>query len=180
MENREKDFLEVCTMLTQMAILKNSKLEEKQVALMAKFLLSELSLADINQACTYLARRKDRMPDVADFFNLVAPMPSIEEITEREIGGLMALIKDGWDNSKGKLSDTQKDLLEVWSWSELAKSKESDLQKTRINMTFFLRNKLGSDGKGKLLASKQAFINYQQDLKLLEGNKNEIENTTND
>lgn len=173
MGTNETDFLEVCKMLTQLAVLKNSKLEEKQIALMAKFLLSELSLSDINQACTYLAKRKDKMPDVADFFNLVAPMPSIEETAEREIGGLMTLIKDGWDNSKGKLSDIQKDLLEVWSWSELAKSREADLQKTRINMTFFLKNKLGSDGKGKLMASKQAFINYQHDLKLLEGT-NEI------
>lgn len=169
MEQTEKDFLEVCTMLTQMAVLKNAKLEEKQIALMAKFLLSELCLADIKTASGYLSRRSNRMPDVADFFNLVAPMPSIEVAAEKEIGGLMNLIKDGWDNSKDKLSETQRELLEVWSWSELARSKESDLQKTRVNMTFFLKNKLGSDGKVKLLASKQAFINYQQDLKLLGG-----------
>jgi hypothetical protein len=172
MSQKEKDFIDVCHMLSQLAILKQTKPEEQVIALMAKYLLSELDKQDISQACSHLAKRKERFPDVADFFNLVVPMPSIEETAEREIGGLMGMIKDGWDNSKDKLTEIQKDLLSVWPWHDLAKGTESGLQKTRINMTFFLRNKLGSDGKVKILMSNKAFLNYQHELKQLQGEQN--------
>lgn len=164
----EKDFISVCHMLTQLAILKDKKVEEKQIALMAKYLLTELTFSDISTACSFLAKRKERFPDVSDFFNLVAPMQTVDEIAEREIGGLMSMVRDGWDNSKDKLSDIQKDLISVWPFSELARSKESDLQKTRISMTFFLKNKLGSEGKLKILMSKQAFVDYSNQAKQLE------------
>lgn len=171
------DFIKICHSLTQLAILKNHKAEEKQIALLAKYLLSELSLSDIIEACSYLAKRKDRFPDCADFFNLVAPMVTIDEIAEKEIGGLMGMLKDGWENSKNKLSEHQKSLLEVWPWHELVRGNESNLSKTRINMTFYLRNKLGSDGKLKLLESKKAFIDYRNDSKQLQGEQNgQIEN----
>lgn len=171
----EKDFITVCQALTQLAVLKDKKLEEKQIALMGKYLLRELNFSDIMSALSYFGKRKDRFPDVADFFNLVAPMTTIEEITEREIGGLMGMVRDGWESSKSKLTDIQKDLLSVWSFSDLSKSKESDLQKTRLNMTFFLKNKLGSEGKLKILMSNQAFVEYHEELNKLEGGKIEAE-----
>ena len=171
MENNDS-FIKVCNMLTQLAILKDRKIEEKAIALMAKFLLSELSVDDISSSCAYLSKREKGFPDVSMFFNLVCPMPTLEEVVEREIGGLVSMISDGWTNSKDKFTDIQKDLLSVWSWGALEKDK--DLQKTRINMTFFLRNKLGSEGKLKILMSKKAFVDYHNDLKQLEqGEQNE-------
>lgn len=179
MDQKEKDFLEVCKMLTQLAVLKNSKVEEKVIAIMARFLLAELSCADIQQACTYLAKRKDRFPDVADFFNLVAPMESMEELAEKEISQLIDYVKGGRDNFKesgAKLSELQKDLFSVWSWSSLATMNQGDMAKTRLNMTFYLKSKINSDGKTKLLASKKAFITYQSELKQLEGTDGQASN----
>jgi hypothetical protein len=167
----ENDFIKICHSLTLLAILKNHKAEEKQIALMAKFLLSELSCEDIMQACTYLSKRVERFPDVASFFNLVAPMESVETLAEKEISQMLEYVRNGRDNFKNsgaQLSDLQKDLMSVWSWSELASMNEKDLGKTRLNMTFYLRSKINSDGKLKLLSSKKAFINYQQELKQLE------------
>lgn len=169
----------MCEMLTKLAAVKNTKVEEKVIAIMARFLLSELSVNDINQSCTFLAKRKDRFPDVADFFNLVAPMESVETLAEKEISQMLDYVRNGRDNFKNsgaQLSDLQKDLMSVWSLSELASMNEKDLGKTRLNMTFYLRSKINSDGKLKLLSSKKAFINYQQELKQLE-EKNE--NSTN-
>lgn len=169
----ENDFIKICHSLTQLAILKNHKAEEKQIALLAKFLLAELSCSDIMEACGYLAKRKDRFPDCADFFNLIAPMESIEELTEKEIGQLMDYVKGGRDNFKESgavLTELQKDLFSVWSWSSLAMMNQGDLSKTRLNMTFYLKSKINSDGKMKLLSSKKAFIMYQNELKQLEGN----------
>ena len=179
MDQKEKDFLEVCKMLTQLAVVKNTKVEEKFIALMSKFLLSELTYADINQACGYLSKRVERFPDVAQFFNLIAPMQSIEELAEKEISQLIEYVKGGRDNFKAsgaQLSEHQKDLFSVWPWSELATMNEKDLSKTRLNMTFYLKSKINSDGKTKLLSSKKAFIDYQNDLKQLGETNGDSEN----
>lgn len=171
----EKDFISVCQALTQLAVLKDKKLEEKQIALMGKYLLRELEYSDIMTAISYLAKREKGFPDVSMFFNLITPMTTIEEIAEREIGSLMGMIRDGWDNSKDKFTDIQKDLLSVWPWHDLSKGKEGDLAKVRLNMTFFLKNKLGSEGKLKILMNNKAFVDYHEELKKLEGGKIEQE-----
>lgn len=173
-----QDFIETCRALTQLAILKDRKLEEKQLALMAKYLLSELSYQDIISACAYLAKRLPRFPDCADFFNLIAPMQSIEVLVEKEIGHLFDLIQGGYDNYKSsgvQLSEHQKELLEVWPWSQLAKMSVNDIAKIRTNMTFFLRNKIGSDGKQKLIMNTQAFVDYQSASKQLEQGEKDVQ-----
>lgn len=176
MEQNEKDFVATCELLTKLAILKRTKIEEKEAALMAKYLLTELSYQSIVEATSFLSKRKDRFPDVADYFNLLAPMKSFDEIVAKEIGQLMGMLKDGWENSKDKFSEHQKALLEVWPWHELTRGKESDIAKTRTEMTFYLRNKLNSDGKLKLNESKKAFVGYQNEFKHLGGNNGQIEN----
>lgn len=175
MNQKEKDFLEVCKMLTHLAVLKNHKTEEKQIALMAKFLLTEISCDDISKTCSFLAKRKELFPDVACFFNIIAPMKSIEELAEEEISQLLEYICQGRDNFKqsGKsLSEYQRDLLSVWSWTTLMNMNQPDFAKTRLNMTFYLKSKLNSDGKTKLLLSKQAFITYQKELEQLQETTN--------
>ncbi len=116
---------------------------------------------------------------MAQFFNLIAPMQSIEELAEKEISQLIEYVKGGRDNFKAsgaQLSEHQKDLFSVWSWSELATMNEKDLSKTRLNMTFYLKSKINSDGKTKLLSSKKAFIYYQNDLKQLGETNGDSEN----
>lgn len=177
MEKRES-FLLVCQALTKLAVLKDKKMEEKQLALMAKYLLSELSCDDIIKACGYLAQREPRFPDVSLFFNLMAPMQPIEVLVEKEIGHLFELIQGGYDNYKSsgvQLSEHQKELLEVWPWSQLAKISVNDIAKIRTNMTFFLRNKIGSDGKQKLIMNTQAFVDYQSASKQLEQGEKDVQ-----
>lgn len=166
---REKDFLDVCELLRQLAAIKNAKLEEQFIASMAMFLLRDLSKSDIAQSISYLSRRRPGFPDASDFFNLIAPVQSLEELAEKEIGALLGMIKDGWDNSKDKLTDIQRDLLDVWNWYDLAKGSEKDLQKIRLSMSFYLKSKLASTAKLKIQLSQDAFANYKENNKRLQG-----------
>lgn len=151
-------FLIVCESLSSLAILKNQKVSEETIASVAKFLLRDFKHEDVNKACGYFAKRLERFPDVSHFFNLMAPMRSVEEQAEREIGNLIGLIGQGYDNAKDKFTDIQKDLLTVWSWSELSRCKESELSKIRINMTFYLRGQLNSVPSMKITESNRAIL----------------------
>ena len=133
----DKDFVETANALTKLAILKQHKIEEKAIAIMAKFLLSELKKEDIFRCCSYFAKREKWFPDVSEFMNLVCPAKSLDEVAETEIGGIMKSIKDGAYN-RLNFSVTQLDLLDKWNWSMLAQMKQADLDKTRVNMLFYL------------------------------------------
>jgi len=166
MDQKEKDFLDTCHSLAKLAALKGKTLGEQQLALIAKFLLSELSYQDINLACGHLAKRSSGFPDVSDFMNLVCPMRNIDELIESEIGKLIGILTSGVYD-KALFSEYQLDLLEVWTWSQLKNMNQATLDKTRVSMMWFLKNKLNSDGKTKILLSKKAFIEYQSGLKEL-------------
>ena len=170
---KNDDFIECCQLLTKLAILKSAKKEEQEIALMAKFLLSEISLGDIKTACSFLARREKSFPDVALFFNLVVPMQNIDEIVEIAVAGIIDSVKSGAYNRE-QFDENQRALLEVWSWSSLKELSAKDLTQARISMSFFLRNKLSTDGKTKLILNKASIENYQTNLKQLDqGGQNE-------
>ena len=164
----DSDFIECCQLLTKLAILKSVKKEEEEIAFLAKFLLSEISIEDIKTACGFFARRKDKFPDAADFYNLVVPMTTVDELAEKEVAGIIDMIRSGFD--KEKLTENQKDLLEKWPWGLLKESSLKDINQTRISMVFYLKNKLGNDGKTKLLLNKQSFGKYKSNLLTSGGN----------
>ena len=56
MDQKEKDFLDVCNSLNHLAILKRQTLEKEQIALMARFLLRDLEKEEIIECCGHLAK----------------------------------------------------------------------------------------------------------------------------
>jgi hypothetical protein len=157
----EKDFLTVANALTKLAILKNVKMEEQAIAIQAKFLLTELSAQDILRCCGYFAKRQSTYPESSQFFNLICPAKTLDEVAEEEIGGLMDMIRNG-AYIKEHFTENQKHLLDKWSWSSLCQMRQIDLDKTRTSMLFFLKGKLSTDGKTKEILSKQAFDDYHK------------------
>jgi len=164
---KNDDFIECCQLLTKLAILKGAKKEEQEIALMAKFLLSEISLIDIKTACSFIVRREKFFPDVSVFFNLVVPMQTIDEIVELSVAGIIDSVKSGVYNRES-FNDNQKAVLEVWSWSSLKELNAKDLNQARISISFFLRNKLSNDGKTKLYLNKSSIDSYKSNLNHLE------------
>jgi len=161
------DFVECCQLLTKLAILKGAKKEEQEIALMSKFLLSEISLQDIKTSCSFFARREKFFPDVALFFNLVVPMQTIDEIVELAVSGVIDSVKSGSYNRES-FNENQRAILEVWSWSSLRELSSKDLTQVRISISYYLRNKLQNDGKTKLYLNKSSIESYQGSLKQLE------------
>ena len=163
----EKDFVTVANGLTKLAILKDKKMEEQAIAIMAKFLLSELTAADILRCCAYFAKRKPTFPDTSEFFNLICPAKTVEEVAETEIAGIIESVRTGVYDRQA-FTVNQLDLLDKWNWSMLRQMKQQDLDKTRINMLFYLKAKLNTDGKTKEELSKEAFLHYREEHKQLE------------
>lgn len=166
MTNEEKDFVIVCQALTKLAILKDKKIEESQVALMGKFMLANLKAKDILEACGLFAKRLNKFPDVSDFFDLISPMESTEVLIEKEISDLWEIIRCGRDNFKtsGKvLTDHQRELLEAWSWHSLERMSVGDVTKTRQNMLFFLKGKIKADSRIKIELDKKSISEYKSE-----------------
>ena len=174
MDQKEKDFLDVCNSLNHLAILKRQTLEKEQIALMARFLLRDLEKEEIIDCCGHFAKRMDRFPDVAHFINMCRPPESIDEIAEREVSSFLELVKQGWDNSKDKFTPIHRIIMEKWSYLDLShRTNQSEIPKIRISMVFYLKQKLGSTRgvvmelskkaihDGKLAASNQGELTYE-------------------
>lgn len=169
------DFISTAHLLTKLAILKSKVVEEQAIALMAKYLLTKLTFKDIQRCCTYFAERKTGFPEPSEYFSHICPAKTIDEVAETEIAGILESVRNGAYN-KASFSETQLDLLEKWNWSRLAQMKQGDLDKARVNMLFYLKAKLGTDGKTKENLSKEAFLQYREEQKQLEqGEINAIE-----
>lgn len=157
--DNEKDFVTVCEALTRLAILKNTSIEEKVIAVMSKTLLRDLSKEEILGSCEYLLKRVPRFPDIADFYNLIKPAQTPEDIAEREVSGLIEIIKGGYDNYKKsgtKMTDIQREILSTRGWDNLAAASVKDLEKIRTSLFYTLRNKMNQESGAKLIESKRA------------------------
>lgn len=171
----ENDFINTAQALTKLAILKSKVVEEAAIALMAKYLLTKLTYADILRCCTYFAERKPGFPEASEYFNMICPAKTIDEVAETEIAGILESVRVGVYD-KSKYSDIQLDLLDKWNWSRLAQMKQGDVDKARVNMLFYLKGKLSTDGKTKENLSREAFMQYREEQKQLEqGGINAIE-----
>lgn len=174
MDQKEKDFLEICNAINHLAILKRQVLEKEQIALMAKFLLRDLTREEIIDCCGHFSKRMERFPDVAHFINMCRPPESIDEIAEREVSSFLELVKQGWDNSKDKFTPIHRIIMDKWSYLDLShRTNQSEIPKIRISMVFYLKQKLGSTRgvvmelskkaihDGKLAASNQGELTYE-------------------
>lgn len=162
----EENFLKIAELLTQLAVLKGVVKGEKEIAAMSKFLMRDFSHADIQRACGYFAKRFERFPDVAAFYNLICPIIEDDTRAEKVVGQILSMVQSGYD--KEKVTDEFRIIFDVYSWSQIKEMSHSEMNFARPKMVKILKEHYkGIDAK--LEYSENSVIEYKKTKGVLNG-----------
>lgn len=80
-ENQENVVkINIAKALCRLAVVKNQERSDTQIAAYSEYLSKHFSYEQIVEACEYFLQRKPFFPDISEFFNLLRPLRTLEQV----------------------------------------------------------------------------------------------------